>query len=395
METPGLRPERPVDPEDPADLADPAGPSTPAEPAESDGPDKPVTSVARRDIWDAAEREATRARLRADLRRRQSLGARQKSALDGLVHALKPGSMDRSYPERHLLAYDLGTALRPASAAIAVGEPTTASHLTWQVSGMGIFVHTAMWGSVREAGQLWAAQREAGAPLPCVVAWLGYNPPGPWGVLSGQSALRGGARLARHLDGWFDYRERLAASSALAAETGSSAGTGLPPAIAPGAGTGPAGVGPRARPAALPHTAVEAHSYGSVVAARALQILQRREPPRSLDALVVSGVVGLPRDLAGDPGKLGLTAEHIYLALAETDYLSRLGRLLSRRPRWTRFTPLDVGADDLRGLAGVVGHNTSRHRPDAGPIHRGFGYRDVGTTSLYRIARATAGLPLD
>ncbi|MGW9550147.1 alpha/beta hydrolase [Citricoccus zhacaiensis] len=355
METPGLRPEQPVEP---------AGPATPDEPAT---PDQQVAPVARRDIWDAAEREATRDRLRADMRRRQSLGPRQKSALDGLVHALKPGSMDRSYPERHLLAYDLGSALRPASAAIAVGEPSTASHLTWQVSGMGIFVHTAMWGSVREAGQLWAAQREAGVSLPCVVAWLGYHPPGPWGVLSGQSALRGGARLARHLDGWFDYRERLAAGSGPALET---------------------------EVAALPHTAVEAHSYGSVVAARALQILQRREPPRRLDALVVSGVVGLPRDLADDPGKLGMTAEHIYLALAETDYLSRLGRLLSRRPRWNRFTPLEVGADDSRGLAGVVGHNTSRHRPDSGPMHRGFGYRDVGTASLYRIARATAGLPL-
>lgn len=383
METPGLRPEQPVEP---------AGPATPDEPAT---PDQQVAPVARRDIWDAAAREATRDRLRADMRRRQSLGPRQKSALDGLVHALKPGSMDRSYPERHLLAYDLGTALRPASAAIAVGEPSTASHLTWQVSGMGIFVHTAMWGSVREAGQLWAAQREAGVSLPCVVAWLGYHPPGPWGVLSGQSALRGGARLARHLDGWFDYRERLAAGSGPAVETGPSVGDGLPSATAPSAGAARAGVGPQTGMAALPHTAVEAHSYGSVVAARALQILQRREPPRSLDALVVSGVVGLPRDLADDPGKLGMTAEHIYLALAETDYLSRLGRLLSRRPRWNRFTPLEVGADDSRGLAGVVGHNTSRHRPDSGPMHRGFGYRDVGTTSLYRIARATAGLPLD
>ncbi|MEW1981391.1 alpha/beta hydrolase [Citricoccus sp. NPDC079358] len=379
METPGLRPERPAE---------------------------PVASVARRDIWDAAERAATRARLRADLRRRETLGARQRSALDGLVHALKPDSMDRSYPERHLLAYDLGTALRPASAAIAVGEPSTASHLTWQVSGMGILVHTAMWGSVREAGQLWAAQRDAGVPRPCVVAWLGYHPPGPWGVLSGQSALRGGARLARHLDGWFDYRVRLAAGPAPAAGTGPDIGTATAPAgtapagtapagTAPAAGTGSAGVGPQAGTAPLPHTAVEAHSYGSVVAARALQILQRREPPRSLDALVVSGVVGLPRDLAEDPGKLGLREEQIYVALAETDYLSRLGRLLSRRPRWTRFTPLEVGADDSRGLAGVVGHNTSRHRPDSGPMHRGFGYRDVGTTSLHHIARATAGLPLD
>ncbi|WMY78357.1 alpha/beta hydrolase [Citricoccus sp. I39-566] len=308
-------------------------------------------------LWDAAERRATRERLRVDMRRRSSLGPRQTSALDGLVHALKPDSMSRSYPERQLLDYDLGTARFPPSAVVAVGEPEGATQMTWQVSGMGIFVHNAMWGSVREAAQLWAAQREAGASRPCVVAWLGYHPPGPWGALTGRTALRGGARLARHLEGWFEYRDR----------------HGAPP----------------------PHTALEAHSYGTVVAACALQILQRREPPLSLDALVVSGAVGLPRDLAEDPDALGLREDQVYFALAETDYLSRAGFWLSRRRPWKRVTRLDVHADEQRNLAGAVGHNTSRHRPDSGLFGRGHGYRDVGTASLHRIARATAGLPLD
>ncbi|NUL47510.1 alpha/beta hydrolase [Cellulosimicrobium funkei] len=291
------------------------------------------------------------------MRRRSSLGPRQTSALDGLVHALKPDSMSRSYPARQLLDYDLGTARFPPSAMVAVGEPESATQMTWQVSGMGIFVHNAMWGSVREAAQLWAAQREAGAERPCVVAWLGYHPPGPWGALTGRTALRGGARLARHVEGWFQYRSRLGA--------------------------------------APPHTAVEAHSYGTVVAARALQILRRREPPLSVDALVVSGAVGLPRDLAEDPGSLGLREDQVYFALAETDYLSRAGRWLSRRRPWERVTRLDVGADEQLNLAGAVGHNTSRHRPESGLFGRGYGYRDVGTASLHRIARATAGLPLD
>ncbi len=295
------------------------------------------------------------------MRRRHVLGPRQKSALDGLVHALKPQAMDRSFPDRVLLAYDLGNALRPAAGVIAVGEPGTATHLTWQVSGMGVFVHTAMWGSVREAGQLWAAQRAAGAVNPCVVCWLGYHPPGPWGVLSGRHALRGGARLARHMAGWFDYRDRQLA----------------------------AGADP------FPHTAVEAHSYGTIVAARALQILQRRTPPRSVDALVVSGAVGLPRDLAGSPHLLGLTRDRVYFALTDSDYLSWLGFRLSGRRPWTKMTRLKVAADEALDLAAAVGHNTSRFRPDAGPFRRGHGYRDVGTASLYRIARATAGLPLD
>lgn len=317
--------------------------------------------VARRDIWDPAERRATRERLRADMRRRHLLGPKQKAALDGLVHALKPDSMDQSFPERILLAYDLGSALRPAAGVVSVGEPGAATHLTWQVSGMGIFVHSAMWGSVREAGQLWAAQRAAGAADPCVVSWLGYQPPGPLGVLSGRHALRGGARLALHLAGWYDYWERLAAD-----------------------GGGP-----------FPHAAVEAHSYGTIVAARALQMLQRRQPPRSVDALVVSGAVGLPRDLAGNPHLLGLTREQVYFALTDSDYLSWLGFRLSGRRPWTKVTRLEIAADEALDLAAVVGHNTSRFRPDAGFLHRGHGYRDAGTAALYRIARATAGLPLD
>ncbi|QCU79277.1 alpha/beta hydrolase [Citricoccus sp. SGAir0253] len=322
------------------------------------------------------------------MRRRHLLGPRQRSALDGLVHALKPRSMDPSFPARVLLAYDLGSARRPAAAVVAVGEPATATHMTWQVSGMGVFVHTAMWGSVREAGQLWAAQRAAGAADPCVVSWLGYHPPGPWGALAGRHALRGGARLALHLAGWFEYRERLAAGrgAALGARPGAGRGDG------PGAAPAPV----PAAGAALPvHTAVEAHSYGTLVAARALQILQRRTPPRSVDALVVSGAVGLPRDLAGHPELLGLTADQVYFALTRSDYLSWLGTRLSGRRPWRKATRLKIAADEALDLAAAVGHNTSRFRPDAGFLHRGRGYRDVGTASLYRIARATAGLAVD
>lgn len=327
--------------------------------------------VARRDIWDPTERLATRKRLRVDMRRRHLLGPKQKAALDGIVHALKPGAMDPSFPERILLAYDLGTALSPAAAVVAIGEPGTATHLTWQVSGMGIFVHSAMWGSVREAGQLWAAQRAAGAAEPCVVSWLGYQPPGPWGVLFGRHALRGGARLALHMAGWYDYQDRLAADGA---DSGAADADGGDP---------------------FPHTAVEAHSYGTIVAARALQMLQRRLPPRSVDALVVSGAVGVPRDLAGNPHLLGLTREQVYFALTDSDYLSWLGFRLSGRRPWTKTTRLKVAADEALDLAAAVGHNTSRFRPDAGPFRRGHGYRDVGTASLYRIARATTGLPID
>ncbi|MCT2089527.1 alpha/beta hydrolase family protein [Micrococcus terreus] len=312
-----------------------------------------VEQVSRRDIWDRQERAATLARLREDMDHREELGPRQKSALDGIVHALRRDSMDRSYPERILLAYDLGTATRPPTAVVAVGNPDQASHVTWQVSGMGVFVHTAMWGTVREAAQLCVSQREAGAPSPCVVTWLGYAPPGPWGVLSGAAALQGGARLAQHLHGWFDAVGR--------------------------------GCLPQA------HTAVESHSYGTLVAARGLQILNRGIPPRQVDALVVSGPVGLPRDLAEDPKAMGLPAEKVFFALSDTDWLSAIGFRLSGRKPWKHYTRLPVLADEALNLAGVVGHNTSRHLPEGGFLHRGHGYRDPGSASLYRIARATTG----
>ncbi len=333
-----------------------------------------MSRSAAADPWDEASRRATRERLRADMRRREDLGPRQRSAVDGFVHALKPDAMDRRYPERLLLDYSLGSALVPPSAVVAVGEPLAATHVTWQVSGMGIHAHTAMWGSAREAAQLWAAQRAAGAERPCVVAWLGYHPPGPWGVLTGRSALRAGTRLARHLTSWFRARESLPHGS-------------LPPTSLPHT--------------SRPHTAVEAHSYGALVAARALQVLHRQRPPRTLDALVLSGPVGLPRDLTEaldrDPLALGLPPERVYVALAATDLLSRAGRLLSGRRTWPGATPLEVGADAVPGLAGVVGHNTSRYRPDRGPwglLGGGHGYRDPGTASLHQIARATTGLPL-
>ena len=75
-------------------------------------------------------------------------------------------------------------------AAIAVGELDAPTHMTWQVSGMGITAHTAAWGSAREAGDLLLAQRRAGAPRPCVVAWLGYPAPPWWRTLDDGLALR-------------------------------------------------------------------------------------------------------------------------------------------------------------------------------------------------------------
>lgn len=307
---------------------------------------------------------AVRERLRADMRGRDGLDERARRALDGVVHALKPEGLDRSLPDRVLLEYDLHAKGGPV-AVVAVGDPFTATHLTWMVSGMGIRPETAMWGVVHEAGHLWAAQREAGARRPATVAWLGYRSPNALAALLDGPARAGARALADHLVRCGDQLRRVQG-----------------------------GVGPRV------HLGLEAHSYGTVVAALALELLQRRraagEKAPALDVLVLSGAVGLPRRLARDPGLMGLDTDRVYQATAPQDLLAGLGRLAGRRLPWEGVRTLPVAPDaDGGSLAGaaVAGHDTSRWTP-AGGEDAPRGYRDPGSITLAATARVTSGLPL-
>lgn len=261
--------------------------------------------------------------------------------------------MDPDLPARTLLELDLHHPAGPA-AVIAAGAVDTPTHLTWQVSGMGIEARTAAWGSAREAAQLARAQQQAGAPRPCVVSWLGHPGPRWWRTLDGGVARRGATRLADHLESWFRHAET--------------------------AGSGP-----------TVHTAVEAHSYGTLVAAHALVSLARADPARRVDALVLSGAVGLPRALAQELDRQGLHTGRVYEASAPADVLAALGRILAGRVPWRGATALPVTAGD--GLAGVRGHDTSRWRPEEGPDAGPRGYRDPGTVTLAAMARATVGPP--
>ena len=143
-------------------------------------------------------------RLRADMARRDGLGRQARSALDGIVHALKPEGMDPHLPARHLLDYVLEGPDGPR-AVVAAGDPATATHLTWLVSGMGIRPQTALWGTAREAAHLAAAQRAAGAPRPVVIGWLGYPAPTPWRVVLDGPGRRGGAMLAADVRAWWEF----------------------------------------------------------------------------------------------------------------------------------------------------------------------------------------------
>jgi len=300
---------------------------------------------------------AAAARLDADRARARDgrLSVRQLAALDGAEHALRRDSMDAAIPERVLVDWDLDAPDGPV-AAVAVGELERPTHLTWQVSGMGIAASTAAWGSAREAGQLLLAQRAAGAPRPCVVAWLGYPAPPWWRTLDDGLARRGGARLADTV------RETRCGPS-------HGAGTAV-------------------------HTAIEAHSYGTLVATHALERLAEGDPPLTVDALALSGALGLPRRLAGRLEALGLAAGRVFEARAPGDRLAWLGRTLAGRAPWPEAVALPVAADPAAGLAGVRGHNTARWRPEDGDDGAPRGYRDPGSVTLAALARVTAGLPV-
>lgn len=313
---------------------------------------RPGLSVPGPARWSAEARAGLLGRLHRDTARRDALSVRARRALDGVVHALRPDSMDPALPARTLVDYDLDAPEGPV-VAIAAGDVTAPTHLTWQVSGMGIAAHTAAWGSAREAAQLAHAQHAAGAPRPCVVAWLGHPAPPWWRTLGDGLARRGGQRLAGDVLDAAGQARRL--------------------------------------PGPAVHLALEAHSYGTLVAAHALALLARTDPRTRMDRVVLSGAVGLPAALARRPERLGLAPGTVFEARAPGDVLAVLGRRLAARAGWADVVALPVHAVD--GLAGVRGHDTSRHRPEDGDAGR-HGYRDPGTVTLAAVARVTAGLPL-
>ncbi|WP_411734165.1 alpha/beta hydrolase [Paeniglutamicibacter sp.] len=277
---------------------------------------------------------------------RGRLGKAHRQGLDGTAHALRPGSMDPAIPARHLLYLDLS--VREPLAAVAVGDLDTATHVTFQLSGTGIRARNALWGSVREAGQLYLEQQRVGVSAPAVVAWLGYRTPNLAGALLNSAARRGMHRL----------EDDLATFARLRPDK--------------------------------PHLAVEAHSYAASLAA---QVLDAESGFRlRAQALAMIGSAGIPRHFSREPGRLNVPPQNIYEAIAEGDCLAWLGRTLSGRKLLSGHD-FNVGAKPELGLHAATGHNTSQFRDDNPSSARG--YRDPGTLSLRNLALITTGqLPL-
>lgn len=286
--------------------------------------------------------ESAQSRFDALCAIRGRLRTTHRQALDGTAHALRQGSMDPAIPARHLLYLDLSN--REPLAAVAVGDLDTATHVTFQLSGTGVRARNALWGSAREAGQLYLEQQKVGICAPAVVAWLGYRAPNLASALFGIAASKGLQRLGRDLQD-FD----------------------------------------RLRPD-RPHLALEAHSYSAALAARVLDVDSGYGV--RVQSLATIGSAGIPRYLSEAPDRLGVLRQNVYEAVAPGDHLAFLGRLLSgRKPFAGR--EFDVGARPDLGLAEVSGHNTSQFRLDEPSGARG--YRDPDTLCLRNLALITTG----
>ena len=126
----------------------------------------------------------------------------------------------RDKPERKLVLLDTETG-RQARAAIAVGDPDTATHVSVTTPGLNTTVHDAIGGMTEEATDLRVeALRQLsltpGHELDTVstIAWIGYDPPqipgsddlgaslkGGWDVSHDDFAKAGAHDLARFYDG--------------------------------------------------------------------------------------------------------------------------------------------------------------------------------------------------
>jgi hypothetical protein len=234
-----------------------------------------------------ARDRANRSQLAAALRDLPSTGE-QRATAEAVATQL--AARDRGGHPVQLLQLDLPAGL----VAVAVGDLDTAAAVAVLVPGINTTPDDDLPGFLREAASVSAAAEDAAPGLAvATVAWLGYRTPSVATMASPRAARRAGPALDRALDG-------LAAARAAS-------------------GPGP-----------VPRTTVVAHSYGTVVAGRAV-----RAPGRlAADALVLLGSPGLPGGEAAE-----LEAGEVYGAWSPADPVSWL--------QWFGDTPADPSFGDL------------------------------------------------
>ena len=273
-------------------------------------------------------------------------------------------------PEIQIFAFSLSENV--PMVAVAYGNVDTASHITWQVGGMGNDAQDGLLNSDISSRNLYDAQADelSRGPnsAPSVIAWLGYDTPElppDLGVLSSKAAAAGASRLTSEIDGLYVVRE---------------AGDGESPVIN-----------------------VLAHSYGTTVASIALTRAQY-----AVDSFVMLGSAGIDTVLVPSLDYLNVkpfVAEQkaIFATNASADRIAPSGAGLAERAVPTNDdralfglgarSPVFGGAivfpadgDESRGLKKTDGHSAIGRGASAKPwgisSSEGHGYSDRDTQAF-------------
>lgn len=253
---------------------------------------------------------------------------------------------------RYLLSF---SADRPPLAAVSIGNPDTASNVTYAIPGMGTTTRS-MTGWTNAAQNLFDEQLHAAPERDsAVVAWIGYRTPpiplsqGQFEVMSNDLAQEGAEKLSKALAGLVATRDD---------------------------------------PVALN---IAGHSYGTTTGSIALTLAGT---PR-VETFVAMGSAGLPEtiDSASD-----LNVDSVYTGQARNvlpglesgqgDQWAWVGRLSPEHPvdpASSSFGGRVFGADGDNGMRPVTDHIALVGSGE------GWGYFDLGTEALRNAALALSG----
>ncbi|WP_280491066.1 alpha/beta hydrolase [Nocardia asiatica] len=295
-----------------------------------------------------------------------------KKRRDDLLAVEKAITNQDGKPPRQLMVLDTQSG-RQVRAAVAVGDPDSADHVSVTTPGLGTNVRESLGSMVNEAEQLKKESEsqlsQAGRPNEAVstIAWIGYDPPQKSyndldivNVASPDRAQEAAPVLAKFYEG-LDV-----------ASTQND-----------------------------PHITALGHSYGSLTTSLALQ-----ENGRAVDDVVFYGSPGLGghipaapipalpgliamsgvNDVVDSPADLGLQSHHVYQMTEHDDPVANFSSFGRSPNQIDWITPLstDPITVDGRTYTGASGHaEYPRTDPSTGNLHR----------SGYNLAAIVAGLP--
>ena len=288
-----------------------------------DGVPFDVRDAANRAHLDAAIAEASSTPVagRADARTSEQ----RLHMLEEIRAALEPADSGES---RALLSFDPAGA---GTAAVAIGDVSTADHISFMVPGMfftvdGQIVDWTDSTQVLHDEQVRLAGGDAAAASIASISWMGYTTPGLFEVGSLSLAQAGRDALAHTLEGLHELR------------TGDE-----------------------------PRVTLVAHSYGSTAAMMTLT-----EFKVSVDAFVLVGSPGGP---VASASELHVTPGQVYVGEAAWDPVPPSG-FFGVKPGSPEFGARIFGVDGEPGLAASTGHN---------------GYFDRGSESVRNLALIALG----